>query len=143
MSLISRQVFNVSCIVSQYRVYCVRLFGNSFFNDFKRYQFFVPHFLILTIPFLTALMPRVSSNSLCFWNVHIHSRFLYRYSRERNTTAGQYAVVLEVWKEHLLTVTCNNNLLSFYNKGSQFVILLKVIVCYKRFKGRFRHQIVK
>lgn len=96
MSPIGRQVFDTSSIVPQYRVYGFWLSGNRFFNDFKRYQLLVPHFLISTIPFLTALMPRVSSNSLCFWNARIHSRFLYRYSRGRNTSAGQCAAVLEV-----------------------------------------------
>ena len=36
----------------QYRVYCVRLAGNSFFNDFKGYQFLIPHVLISSSSFL-------------------------------------------------------------------------------------------
>jgi len=83
MSPIGRQVFNASCVVPQYRVYCVRLSGNRFFNDFKGYQLLVPHALILTIPFSTASMPRVSSNSLYFCFVRTRSRLLYQYNRGR------------------------------------------------------------
>ena len=92
MSPIGRQVFNASCVVPQYRVYCVRLSGNRFFNDFKGYQLLVPHALILTIPFSTASMPRVSSNSLYFCFVRTRSRLLYQYNRGRNTSAEQSAV---------------------------------------------------
>ena len=62
MSPVGGQVFDVSGIVPQYRVYGFRLSDNRFFNDFKGYQLLVPHALILTIPFSTASTPRVSSN---------------------------------------------------------------------------------
>ena len=80
MSPIGRQVLDTSGIVPQYRVYCVRLSGNSFFNDFKGYQLLVSHVLILTIPFLTASMPSALSNSLCFCFFRTRSRFFFRYN---------------------------------------------------------------
>ncbi len=73
MSPIGRQVLDMSSIVLQYCVYGFWLSGNRFFNDFKGYQLLVPHALFLTIPFSTASMPHVSSNSLCFCFVRTRS----------------------------------------------------------------------
>ena len=96
MSPIGRQVFDMSGIVPQYRIYGFRFSSDSFFNDFKGYQLLAPHVLISTIPFSTALMPRVSSNSLCFCSARTRSRLLYQCNRGRNTSAGQRAAVLAI-----------------------------------------------
>lgn len=104
MSPIGRQVLDMSGIVPQYRVYGFRFSGDSFFNDFKGYQLLVPHALFLTIPFSTASMPCVSSNSLYFCSVRTRSRLPYQCNRGRNTSAGQRAAVLAIWLMCRLTV---------------------------------------
>ncbi len=60
--LVHRKVLNTRRVVLQYCVYCFRLSGDSFFNDFKRYQFLIPHVLFSPFLFLTVSMLRTSNS---------------------------------------------------------------------------------